>query len=296
MACVPLRWLIRERGEMGDGGSAGSLGDHQAQSSHTRPSRMLRMGFALDVVGYGARLAPLRSEVQRRLPRLVAAMLGNCGFRLESIEHEWTGDGINVVLPADADPAHALPILIRALAAQLTEDNARAADRIRLRMSVGIGLVENAATGFGGPLILDMSRLVNSAPLRGALTANPDADLVSAISDQVHSAIIRPGYPGIPAAQFTRADVTEKEFTGLAWIWVSTRQWTAPALEPLARGDPRWIRSSHRGRYHLAARLGAGPASTVYLARAGRRAASPPAAAARLGDSQGGTWIAVKVF
>ena len=282
---------------MGDGGSAGSLGDQQVQSSRSRPSRMLRMGFVLDVVGYGARPAPLRSEVQRRLPLLVAAMLGNCGFRLESIEHEWTGDGINVVLPADADPAYALPILIRTLAAQLTEDNARAADRIRVRMSVGIGLVENAATGFGGPMILDMSRLVNSAPLRGALTANPDADLVAAISDQVHSAIIRPGYPGIPAAQFTRADVAEKEFTGLAWIWVSTRQWTAPALGPLARGDPRWIRSSHPGRYHLTARLGAGPASTVYLARAGHRTASPAAGPVRLGDdSPAGTWIAVKVF
>jgi hypothetical protein len=257
---------------------------------------MLRMGFVLDVVGYGARPAPLRSEVQRRLPRLVAAMLGNCGFRLESVEHEWTGDGINVVLPADADPAHALPVLIRALAAQLTQDNARAADRVRLRMSVGIGLVENAATGFGGPMILDMSRLVNSAPLRGALTVNPDADLVAAISDQVHSAIIRPGYPGIPAAQFTRADVAEKEFTGPAWIWVSTRQWTAPALAPLARGDPRWIKSSTPGRYHLTARLGAGPASTVYLARAARRTAPPPVAPVRLGDSPAGTWLAVKVF
>lgn len=281
---------------MGDGGSAGSLGDHQAQSSHTRPGRMLRMGFALDVVGYGARPAPLRSEVQRRLPRLAAAMLGNSGFRLENIEHEWTGDGINVVLPADADPARALPILIRTLAAQLTADNARAADRIRLRMSVGIGLVENAATGFGGPMILDLSRLVNSAPLRGALTANPDADLVAAISDQVHSAVIRPGYPGIPAAQFTPADVAEKEFTGLAWIWVSTRQWSAPALEPLARGDPRAVGDSRTGRYYLTARLGAGPASTVYLASAPHPIAFPSADPVRLGDSPAGTWVAVKVL
>jgi len=251
---------------MGDGVSAGPRGRDQARPSHGVTGRKLRMGFVLDVVGYGARSAPLRSGVQRRLPRLVSTMLLQCGMSLESVEHEWTGDGINAVIPVDADPTVALPVLLRVLAALLGQDNARNDDRMRLRMSVGIGLVENSTAGFGGPMIIEMSRMVNSMALRSALDAYPRADLAAAISDQVHSAIIRPGYPGIPGTQFTRADVAEKEFRGPAWIWVSARQWTEPAYAPLSRSDPRIVPRPGTDRYRIAARLAANRTSTVYLA------------------------------
>src|SRR5258708_3355083 len=188
---------------MGDGVSTESRGQDQARPARGPYGRTLRMGFVLDVAGYGARPAPLRSDVQRRLPRLVSEMLANCGMDLQGVEHEWTGDGINAIMPADADPSTALPILVRTLAALLAEHNARASDRIRLRMAVGIGLVENSTAGFGGPMIIDMSRLVNSAPPRAALPAYPGPELVAAISPQLHSAIIQPGYPGVPGSQVT---------------------------------------------------------------------------------------------
>ncbi len=232
------------------------------------------MGFVLDVAGYGARTAPLQNEVQRRLPLLVVNTLAECGMDLDSVGHEWTGDGINAVMPADMDPTVVLPVLIRSLAANLGADNARSFDRIRLRMAIGVGLVEQSAAGFGGPMIVDINRLVDSAPLRAALAAYPTADLAVAISDQVHATVIRPGYPGIPGAQFNRVNVVAKEFAGPAWIWVSARQWSKPAYQPLDPGDPREI-----GRYRIAARLGEGPASRVYL-----------------GAGASGGWFAVKVF
>jgi hypothetical protein len=248
------------------------------------------MGFVLDVAGYGERSAPLRSGVQRRLPRLVSTMLLQCGMALEGVEHEWTGDGINVVIPADADPTVALPVLLRALAALLGQDNARSEDRMRLRMSVGIGLVENSTAGFGGPMIIEMSRMVNSMALRSALDAYPRADLAAAISDQVHSAIIRPGYPGIPGSQFTRVDVAEKEFRAPAWIWVSARQWAEPAYAPLSRSDPRIVGRPNTDRYRLAARLAAGRVSTVYLALAadGTRLAVKAFRREAVADGRGG--------
>jgi hypothetical protein len=223
------------------------------------------MGFVLDVADFGARPAPLRSDVQRRLPLLVSAMLATCGTGLGSVEHEWTGDGINAILPADVDPTVVLPALLRSLAALLGEDNSRSVNRMRLRMSVGIGLIEHSGAGFGGPMIIEMSRLVNSAPLRAALAAYPDAHLAVAISDQVHSAIVLPGYPGIPSSQFTPVEVAEKEFRAPAWIWISTRQWSTPAFEPLGPADPRRVGGSDTHRYRLAARLGAGRASRTYL-------------------------------
>jgi hypothetical protein len=231
----------------------------------------------LDVAGYGTRSAPAQNEIQRRLPLLVVDSLADCGMDLISIDHEWTGDGINAVMPADFDPTVVLPVLIRSLAANLGADNARSVDRIRLRMAVGVGLVEQSAAGFGGPMIVDTNRLVGSAPLRAALAAYPCADLAVAISDQVHATVIRPGYPGIPGSQFNRVNVVAKEFTGPAWIWVSARQWGEPAYRPLRTDDPREI-----GGYRIAGWLGDGPAGRVYL---GHPSPGP-----------GGDWLAVKKF
>ena len=204
---------------------------------------------------------------------------------LDYVDHEWTGDGINVVMPADMDPTVVLPVLIRSLAAHLGADNKRNYDRVRLRMAIGVGLVEQSAAGFGGPMIVDTNRLVDSAPLRSALAAYPAADLAVAISDQVYATVIRPGYPGIPGSQFSRVNVVAKEFTGPAWIWVSARQWSQPAYQPLHPEDPHEI-----GGYRIAARLGEGPGGRVYL---GRRSVGGAAGA---GSGSGGEWVAVKVF
>ncbi len=228
---------------------------------------------------------PERDDVQRRLRRLVVAMLAECGLKLDVrvVDHQWTGDGINAVLPSDIDPPAVLSVLVRSLAAGLSADNARHADRIRLRMAIGVGLIERRAAGFGGPVIVDINRLVDSAALRSALSDEPAADLAVAISDQVYTLIIQPGYPGIPAGQFTQANVMAKEFSGPAWIWLSTRQWSEPAYPRSARPIPgRWA-----GTGSLA-RLGSGQAGTVYLAS---------------GDFSGGGfsnadpgWAALKVF
>jgi len=259
---------------MDDGVAAESRGQGQAPPARSQSGRKLRMGFVLDVAGYGARTAPRQNEVQRRLPPLVINALAECGMDLVGVSHEWTGDGINAIMPADMDPTVVLPVLIRSLAAHLGADNARSVDRIRLRMAIGVGLVEHNMAGFGGPMIIDINRLVDSAPLRAVMSDYPTADLVVAISDQVYATVIRPGYPGISRAQFSKANVVAKEFTGTAWIWVSARQWSEPAYQPLEPDDPRDI-----GGYRVAARLGAGQAGQVYL-----------------GSARDGSWLAIKVY
>ncbi|MGH3260625.1 MAG: hypothetical protein ACRDNS_01380, partial [Trebonia sp.] len=161
-----------------------------AATSHGRRSgRALRLAFVLDVTGYGARTVVARDDIQRRLRQLVVATLGECGLRLDTdgIDHQWTGDGINAILPPDIDPPATLSTLIRSLAAELGADNARHADRIRLRMAIGVGLVERSAAGFGGPVIVDINRLVDSAALRTALSREPTADLAVAVSHPVYT-------------------------------------------------------------------------------------------------------------
>jgi len=269
------------------GDPAGPGGRHTAGTAPGRrqSGRALRMGFVLDVAGYGMRAVPERDDVQRRLRRLVVGMLEECGLKLDVrvVDHQWTGDGINGVLPSDIDPPSVLSVLVRSLAAALSEDNARHLDRIRLRMAIGVGLIERRAAGFGGPVIVDINRLVDSAALRSALSDEPGADLAVALSDQVYTLIVQPGYPGIPAGQFTQANVMAKEFSGSAWIWLSTRQWSGPPYGPLGVADPREV-----GGYRIAARLGSGRAGTVYLASGGFSGGTS-------GNADTG-WAALKVY
>ena len=275
--------------DAGAGFTAGPGARRPLTASRGRQSgRGLRMGFVLDVAGYGTRTVPERDDVQRRLSQLVVAMLAACGLTLDMrvVDHQWTGDGINAVLPSDIDPPAVLSVLIRTLAAGLAADNARHADRIRLRMAIGVGLIERRAAGFGGPVIVDINRLVDSAALRSALSGEPGADLAVALSDQAYTLIIKPGYPGIPAGQFAQANVVAKEFSGTAWIWLSARQWSEPAYLPLSPADPREVAG-----YRIVARLGSGQAGPVYLASgvSGGFSGGGP------GDDAPG-WAALKVF
>jgi hypothetical protein len=259
-------------GESGEAGAAGLR---------------LRMAFVLDVAGYGARGIAHQQEVQRRLQRLVEATLDGCGLKLdpEVVEHQWTGDGINAVLPADIDPTVILPLLIRSLASALGADNAQSADRIRLRMAVSAGLIRRSVAGFSGQLIMDISRLVDSSALHEALAAAPAADLAVAISDHVYAMVVRPGYQGIPDGQFSRVNVVAKEFSAAAWVWLSARQWSEPAYLPLTPDDPASV-----GGYRIHARLGGGAAGPVYLG------ASDPGGARDPGGAAAPQWAAVKVF
>ncbi|MGD0704634.1 MAG: protein kinase [Trebonia sp.] len=281
---------------MGEDQIAGPRG--RGAAARGRLGLRLRMAFVLDVVGYGVRTVPQQQEVQRRLRALVDATLDECDLKLdpEIVDYQWTGDGVNAVLPADLDPTATLPVVIRSLAAALGADNARSGDRIRIRMAVSVGLIERGATGFTGQLIVDINRLVDSAPLRAALAEAPSADLAVAISDHVYVMMIRPGYPGIPRGQLTRVNVVAKEFSGPAWLWLSARQWSEPAYLPLTSADPVQVDG-----YRIYARLGHSPAGVVYLggpagpgADAGTASGSGAASAA--GDRAESGWAAVKVF
>jgi O-acetyl-ADP-ribose deacetylase (regulator of RNase III) len=191
--------------------------------------KKLQMGFVIDVVGYGARPALAQESVQHRLLLLVGHVLRDCGAGFDTVDYQWTGDGVNVFLPSDIDPTTALSNLIRSITRHLARDNRHCDDRIRLRMAVGVGIVGQSAVGFAGSTVVGINRLVDSAPLREAIAEHGSADLVVLVSDHVHAYVIRPGYPGLPTAEFRPVQVAVKEFREPAWLWIAPADSAGPA-------------------------------------------------------------------
>jgi hypothetical protein len=179
--------------------------------------RELRVGFVVDVVGYGGRPPLVQELVQQRLARLVRAVLAEAGLELALLDHQWTGDGVIVLLPRDGDPTSVLPVLLSAAADRLAADNREHDDRIRVRMAVGAGIAAPGAAGFAGPMVLDINRLVDGPVLRETMTASPEADLAVLLSDQLHGYVVQPGYPG--PAPLRPVRVVFKEFDQRAWLW-----------------------------------------------------------------------------
>lgn len=142
--------------------------------------------------------------------------LADIGIRYDELPYnEMSGDGLSLFLPPGTDPTRALPGLLSAAVTRLAEDNDRYRDQIRARMALGFGLVGRGRRGLAGRLVIDLSRLVDSPPLRQAVQDHPASDLVALVSRELHE-LVRPS--GLP---LTRFDVVMKEYTGAAWLWVS---------------------------------------------------------------------------
>ena len=207
------------------GDFVGNAGDAAPTPRRPTGDRTNRVGFVVDVVSYGERSAPAQEHLQSRLQTLLYDVVADVGGDLDEVDHDsGAGDGLVVFLPTGADPAHLLPDLLRAVAARLTVDNGRSMDRIRLRMAVGSGVVGWCDSGFSGPLVVNISRLVDSEPLRRAVREHPEADLVVLVLDTLRRDVVGPGYVPLSVDRFPVVDVALREFVEQARLWVSTGQ------------------------------------------------------------------------
>jgi hypothetical protein len=209
----------------GSGNTAGDVrvGAQPAPPAREPGGRTFRVGFVVDVVSYGQRTAPAQEHVQERLQSLLHAVVTDVSDGFDEVDHDsGTGDGLLVFLPSRGDPTRLLPALLRSAAERLAADNALHRDRLRLRMAVGSGLVGRGRNGFTGPLVINISRLVDCAPLRRAVDDHPGSDLVVLVLDALHREVVAPGYLPPAAERFTLVDVAMKEFVERAWLWVGT--------------------------------------------------------------------------
>jgi hypothetical protein len=175
-----------------------------------------RLGFVVDIVGFGHRNAEGKADLQHRLAELVNRVVADLGVDVREVRSSDAGDARLVFLPVGVDSSRVLPTMLAALAERLGRDNRRFQERMRLRMAVGAGLVGDGPLGFTGEFVVDVHRLVDSAVLREAVRDNPEADLVILVSQALHDDVIRPGY--LDPGDFTRVEVTAKEFKASAWL------------------------------------------------------------------------------
>jgi hypothetical protein len=175
-----------------------------------------RLGFVVDIVGFGRRDGDAKDDLQRRLDTLLDQVVADLGVEKDGVSSSDAGDSRVLFLPPGVDSSRVLPIMLSAVGERLGRDNRRYRDRMRLRMAVGTGLVGEGPLGFTGELVIDLHRLVDSVVLREAVAGNPYTDLALLVANALYDDVIRPGY--LDPGDFTRVDVTTKEFAAPAWL------------------------------------------------------------------------------
>jgi hypothetical protein len=178
--------------------------------------------IALDVQAYGGNNDRRQSEIQHDLPRLLSRAALNSGLDRSRWHIQAKGDEQLAVAPMDGSEPRIVDDYIRHITSGLlgyNQDRVSSA-RMRIRAAVHHGPVEVADNGFAGRTVVTTSRLLNSGPLRGALTAAPAADLVLVLSDEVYRSTVGGGHTTLPATAFRRVAVQEKEYEAAAWLWV----------------------------------------------------------------------------
>ncbi|GIE32783.1 hypothetical protein Ait01nite_058280 [Actinoplanes italicus] len=188
-------------------------------TSGTSFAAAVRMGFVIDVAGYGQRSAQEKFDLQRRVSEFVDDVLQDLGLRLEDTHHHGTGDGMVVFLPSEVEVNRSLVRLLRSAVETLADDNRRYRDRMRLRMAVVIGPLGPAAIGFSGDVIVEAARMVDSEELRAVLAERRDTDLVAVISEQLYGYAVGQRHTGLHAADFQPLTIEVKELSTRAWLW-----------------------------------------------------------------------------
>jgi hypothetical protein len=136
------------------------------------------------------------------------------------------GDGQFTVLPIGIDESVVIPRMIADIGASLAaRDRGRPADdRMRLRVALHRGLVKEGSNGWVGTAAIAVHRILDSPPLRAAITENPDATYVLGLPDVLfHDVITHAVEPPLPA-QFRPMTVRlpDKDFVEHGWLTVGS--------------------------------------------------------------------------
>ncbi|MEV6872835.1 hypothetical protein [Amycolatopsis sp. NPDC051128] len=176
----------------------------------------------MDVQGYGGRDDRQHASIQSGLLAVADTAAARSGLDRTTWHRQGAGDGELAILPAGVPEPAVTDDYVRELVAALADHNHDlAADaRMRVRIAIHHGVAMPGANGWTGQGVVGVSRLVDSAPLRGALHTFPDADLAVLVSRQIYTDVVAQRHTSLKPAEFREVVVRQKEFTDVAWLRV----------------------------------------------------------------------------
>jgi hypothetical protein len=189
-----------------------------------------RLMFAVDIERYSRRDDPQMVRVQRDLWRAVRAACAYAGLDWRECGRQYSGDGYLLVLPPGVDePAtvvrmlHGLTLALHAVNGEA--DRPAGAERTRMRACLHQGLIREGYSGFLGNAVVDLFRVLDSEPLREALRANKEGDLVIAWSDSLYHDLAPHMHHDGDSHPFERIhiEIPGKDFAADAWIQARQR-------------------------------------------------------------------------
>lgn len=179
---------------------------------------------AVDAWRYGGRDGRQQAELQEALVAAVDAAGKASGVDPAAWERQDGGDGfLALVHDSRTEPAIVGPF-VRELNVWLARFNhvRRAETQLRLRLAIHHGSAMPAASGYASNGPVDVGRLLDSAPVRAALEAVPDANLVQVISESIYHGSVRQRFTDLSPDDFAEVvvDTPSKGFHATAWIRV----------------------------------------------------------------------------
>ncbi|MFF8591991.1 hypothetical protein ACF061_11180 [Streptomyces sp. NPDC015220] len=181
-----------------------------------------RLLLAVDARGYGSADTARQRDIHTALPRLLSEAAEAVGLDRASWTRQVAGDSEFAVLPSGSDEQALVEPFMRRLDAGLRAHNRDRVPgaRLALRAAVHFGPASKAPNGFVGPAPVEISRVLESDPLRQALAAAPDAALAVALTAPVFTELVAQGYTNFRPEEFREVVVEKKEYRGRAWLWV----------------------------------------------------------------------------
>lgn len=178
-----------------------------------------------DIVGFGdpRRDDNHRLQLRAGLLNVLAGAFSDAGVPWRRCRHQDRGDGLLTVAPPTISTTPLVdPFLLR-LAERLGRHNEAADDpvRIRLRCALHVGPVLADGAGYPSASIIHATRMLDSTPLRRALTGS-GADLAVMVSNYVYEAVVR--HMGDPGRRetFRPARYRAKGTPITSWLYVAT--------------------------------------------------------------------------
>jgi hypothetical protein len=230
---------------------------------HVSSPAVRRICLAVDVEGYSRRLMADQYDLQNRLLFTMSQGCIAAGVKPGRCDRQNSGDGQILIFPPGIDEKAVLPNLVLGLLTALhrVNDPVGPGGRVRLRISLGEGAVQTAATGFVSKALEAVCRLLDSDRLRRALAGSPAAEAAVVVTDALYRDIVAQGYGGLPAAGFQRVRVSipKKKFSADAWIQV-------PDVVPWLPDVPRYPDTSQLQRRQQAEAAALGAAGAAALA------------------------------